>query len=200
MWKLMCKFGLRYAKRSLMSWVVVIPKEGRACGAAPALLLAWHRLFRLFFLGGGKFLIFFGGKIFWFFFLVFFFKFFINYDNRVSRLSGLQPSLFWFEVILTFRHNSNRYLRNEGDSKIYKIKLHELFTQFTWTTIGLRYAKRSLMSWIVVIPKEWRARGAAPALLLVWHWLFRFFGGKNFFWKKFFDFFFLVFFFKFFIN
>ncbi len=34
---------------------------------------------------------------------------------------------------------------------------------------GLRYAKRSLMSWVVVVPKERRARGAAPALLLVLH-------------------------------
>ena len=39
-------YGLRYAKRSLMSWVIVIPKEGRARGAAPALLLVWHRLFQ----------------------------------------------------------------------------------------------------------------------------------------------------------
>ncbi len=53
--------GLRYAKRSLMSWVGVIPKEGRARGAAPALLLVWHRLFKFFlkkklnfFLGGGE--------------------------------------------------------------------------------------------------------------------------------------------------
>ncbi len=34
-------------------------------------------------------------------------------------------------------------------------------------THGRLYAKRSLMSWVVVIPKEGRARGAAPALLLV---------------------------------
>ncbi len=37
----------------------------------------------------------------------------------------------------------------------------------TATTIGLYYTKRSLMSCVVVIPKEGRARGAAPALLLV---------------------------------
>ncbi len=36
--------GSRYAKRSLMSWVVIMPKEGRARRAAPALLLVWHRL------------------------------------------------------------------------------------------------------------------------------------------------------------
>ncbi len=35
--------GWRYAKRSLMPWVVVIPKEGRAC---ITLLLVWHRLFQ----------------------------------------------------------------------------------------------------------------------------------------------------------
>ncbi len=34
-----------HAKRSLISWVVVISKEGRACMATPALLLVWHRLF-----------------------------------------------------------------------------------------------------------------------------------------------------------
>ncbi len=33
-----------------MSWVSVIPNEGRARGAVPALLLVWHRLFRIFFL------------------------------------------------------------------------------------------------------------------------------------------------------
>ncbi len=37
------KCGLHYTKRSLMSWVVVIPKEGRASVAVPALLLVWHR-------------------------------------------------------------------------------------------------------------------------------------------------------------
>ena len=36
--------GLRYAKRPLMSWVIVIPKEGRA-----RRVLVWHRLFRFFF-------------------------------------------------------------------------------------------------------------------------------------------------------
>ncbi len=36
--------GRRHTKRSLMSWVVVIPKEGRAHMAA--LLLVWHRLFQ----------------------------------------------------------------------------------------------------------------------------------------------------------
>ena len=37
-------FWLRHAKRSVMSWVVVIPKEGRVCMAAPALLYFWaHR-------------------------------------------------------------------------------------------------------------------------------------------------------------
>ncbi len=40
------KLWLHYAKRSLMSWVVVIPKEGRGHRAAPALLLVWHRLFK----------------------------------------------------------------------------------------------------------------------------------------------------------
>ncbi len=44
--KMHCR--LRYAKRSLMSQVIVIPTEGRARGAAPALLLVWHRLFRIF--------------------------------------------------------------------------------------------------------------------------------------------------------
>ncbi len=34
------------------------------------------------------------------------------------------------------------------------------------------HAKRSLMAWVVVIPKEGRVRGAVPALILVWHWLF----------------------------
>ncbi len=38
--------------------------------------------------------------------------------------------------------------------------------------IGLHYAKRPLMSWVVVIPKEGWAHVAAPILLLVWHWLF----------------------------
>ncbi len=36
--------GLHYAKRSLMSWVIVIPKEGWTCMAAPILLLIWRRL------------------------------------------------------------------------------------------------------------------------------------------------------------
>ncbi len=42
-------FGRRYTKRSLMPWVVVIPKEGRARLPSPALLLVQHRLFRFFF-------------------------------------------------------------------------------------------------------------------------------------------------------
>ncbi len=37
------------SKRSLLSWVVVIQKEGRAHMAVPALLLVWHRLFRFSF-------------------------------------------------------------------------------------------------------------------------------------------------------
>ncbi len=47
--------GLHHAKRSLMSWVVVIPKEGWARGAALILLLIWHRLFRFFYLELGFF-------------------------------------------------------------------------------------------------------------------------------------------------
>ncbi len=39
-------FELRYAKRSLMTWVG-IPIEGLVCLAAPTLLLVWHRLFRI---------------------------------------------------------------------------------------------------------------------------------------------------------
>ena len=35
--------GLRHVKRSVMSWVVAIPKEGRAFMAVPALLLIWHQ-------------------------------------------------------------------------------------------------------------------------------------------------------------
>ncbi len=34
-----------HAKRTLMSWVIVLPKEGWACVAAPIFLLVWHRLF-----------------------------------------------------------------------------------------------------------------------------------------------------------
>ena len=37
-------YGLRYAKRSLMSWVIVIPKHGR-----PSFGIIWHLLFRFFF-------------------------------------------------------------------------------------------------------------------------------------------------------
>ena len=48
-WLIPSSNGLCYAKRSLMSWVVVIPKEGQPRGAAPNLLLVWHRLFRFFF-------------------------------------------------------------------------------------------------------------------------------------------------------
>ncbi len=36
--------------------------------------------------------------------------------------------------------------------------------------IGSSYAKRSLMSWVVVIPKEGRARMAAPVLLFEFFW------------------------------
>ncbi len=60
---------------------------------------------------------------------------------------------------------------------------------------GLRYTKRSIISWVVVIPKEGWARVAAPALLLVWHRLFRFY-----FWKKKFSKFCWIFFFFFFLN
>ncbi len=37
-----------FAKRSLMSWVIVIPKEGWM-GNKSILLLVWHQLFRFFF-------------------------------------------------------------------------------------------------------------------------------------------------------
>ncbi len=37
------------------------------------------------------------------------------------------------------------------------------------------HAKRSLTAWVGVIPKEGRARVAAPFILLAWHRLFRFF-------------------------
>ncbi len=40
------KIGRRYAKRSLMAWVIVVPKEGRVCVAVPTLILVWHRLFQ----------------------------------------------------------------------------------------------------------------------------------------------------------
>ncbi len=39
-------YGLRYAKRSLMSWVVVIPKEGWT-GNPSILLLVWNRLVKI---------------------------------------------------------------------------------------------------------------------------------------------------------
>ncbi len=56
---------------------------------------------------------------------------------------------------------------------------HRHCTSLSWplpATLALerRYTKRSLMSWVVVIAKQGRAHMAAPALLLVWHWLFRF--------------------------
>ena len=38
-------WGLCHAKRSIMAWVGVIPKEGWACVVAIILLLVWHRLF-----------------------------------------------------------------------------------------------------------------------------------------------------------
>ncbi len=41
--------------------------------------------------------------------------------------------------------------------------------QFMYTHIGLCYAKKVLMSWVVVIPKEGRAHMTSPVLLLVWH-------------------------------
>ncbi len=46
---------------------------------------------------------------------------------------------------------------------------------FIWHVLicGQRYAKRSLMSWVYVIPKEGPVHVATPALLLVWHWLFK---------------------------
>ena len=49
-WICAIQCGLCYPKRSLMSWVVVIPKARRAHRAAPVLLLVWHRLFRFLFL------------------------------------------------------------------------------------------------------------------------------------------------------
>ncbi len=59
--------GLHKAKRSLMSWVVVITKEGRAQVAAPTLLFVWKRLFIIFgkkiFLKNFFFLFFFFGKV-----------------------------------------------------------------------------------------------------------------------------------------
>ncbi len=58
-------YGLHYAKRSLMSWVVVIPKEGWTGnlphitvtwkGNLSILLLVWHRLFKFFFEKKNKF-------------------------------------------------------------------------------------------------------------------------------------------------
>ena len=50
--------------------------------------------------------------------------------------------------------------------------IHHLISSESWSDWCYRQAKRSLMAWAVVIPKEY---GTAPALLLVWHRLFRFF-------------------------
>ena len=70
------------------------------------------------------------------------------------------------------------------DSHVFTCRKLSTFYQSTWlpcvymqesnkeaccTTLsnGLRYAKRSIMSWVVVIPKE----ALAWPLFLVWHWL-----------------------------
>ncbi len=93
--------GLCHARRSLMSWVAVIPKEGRACMAAPTLLLVWHRPFRFF----------------WFFF--FFFFFFLE-----SRCCCGQPwkwHMFWkrtcdglcrLQVLCGFSWNTKKVVLN----------------------------------------------------------------------------------------
>ncbi len=90
-------FGLRYAKRSLMSWVV-IPKEGWARGAAPALLLVWHRLFRIFFLIFFFFFVFFVEN-FWFFF-------FVNWVSQQKTEMVWQ----WLRTLGTFSRNATHCL------------------------------------------------------------------------------------------
>ncbi len=69
--------GRLHGKGSLMDWVVVIPKEGRA----PALLLVWHRLFR------------------WSFFLkrFFFFEKSVSYQKE-GGVGHACPSFFWYDT------------------------------------------------------------------------------------------------------
>ena len=67
-------FRTHYTKRSLMSWVVVIPKEGWT------VLLVWHRLFRIFF----------EKNFFWFFF--FFWKVGCHTKRRMSFFGLPWPS------------------------------------------------------------------------------------------------------------
>ena len=66
--------GQRKVKRSLMSWVVVIPKEGRALVATPTLLLVWHRLLKKNLKFKNK-----------------------NSKKSVSYQKSARPSFFWYD-------------------------------------------------------------------------------------------------------
>ncbi len=79
-------------KKALMSWVIVIPKEERACVATLALLFVWQRLF-----------IFFWGKNFsfvcFFVVVVVFFSFFLKSRCHTKKKGGLVHALpsFWYD-------------------------------------------------------------------------------------------------------
>ena len=78
-----------------MSWVDVIPKEGRMHVAALALLLVWQRLVRIFW---KKKILF---KNFWYFFLFF-----------LSRCHTRAPVLLvwqWIRTLGTFLHNATHF-------------------------------------------------------------------------------------------
>ncbi len=109
---------LCYAKRSLMSWVVVKPKEGRVRVAAPALVLVWHRLF-LF--------IYFSKKIFEFLFFYFYFISFFFWQvcviPREGRARLRAPVLLsvwqWLRTLGTFSCDTTQiWLYSEAEAVI----------------------------------------------------------------------------------
>ncbi len=69
-------YGLRCAKRYLMSWVVVIPKEGRARVTPTFYIFFWQKFFFLFLN---------------FFFFFFFFFFFLKSRCHTKRRAGAAP-------------------------------------------------------------------------------------------------------------
>ena len=70
--------------------------------------------------------------------------------------TGAAP--FHCKLCVTVRDSYNQPITSTGQGQT---------GQMSMSLYGLRYTKRSLMSWVVVISKEVRARGAAPALLIL---------------------------------
>ncbi len=88
-----------------------------------------------------------------------------QYAFVVRFLSGNSHQRDTF--VMNFARNLDMFYQDQGWQ--FSISSHRALNPVLASSsiCGRRHAKRSLMAWVGVIPKEGRARGAASALLLV---------------------------------